>query len=103
MRRRDDGDADQESNSGTGVTIYGLLNVLDGVSSQEGWVLIITANHIENLDEALIRPGRTDRKYILSLPIGKWLLKFFKVFKQTPKHKQFKKQLDDVEEYIKGA
>jgi chaperone BCS1 len=33
---------------------------LDGVASQEGRVLIMTTNHIEKLDRALIRPGRVD-------------------------------------------
>ncbi|KAJ6003700.1 hypothetical protein N7522_006392 [Penicillium canescens] len=45
-----------------GVTLSGLLNVLDGVASQEDRVLIMTTNHIEKLDPALIRPGRVDKK-----------------------------------------
>ncbi|KAF4626888.1 hypothetical protein G7Y89_g11268 [Cudoniella acicularis] len=44
------------------VTLSGLLNVLDGVASQEGRILIMTTNHVEHLDGALIRPGRVDRK-----------------------------------------
>ena len=46
----------------TPITLSGLLNVLDGVASQEGRVLIMTTNHVEKLDEALIRPGRVDKK-----------------------------------------
>jgi len=45
-----------------GVTLSGLLNALDGVGSQEGRLLIMTTNYIERLDDALIRPGRVDRK-----------------------------------------
>lgn len=44
------------------VSMSGLLNVLDGVSSQEGRILIMTTNHIEQLDAALIRPGRIDKQ-----------------------------------------
>ncbi len=44
----------------TGVTLSGLLNALDGVSSREGRVLFMTTNHPERLDPALIRPGRVD-------------------------------------------
>ncbi|KAH8724111.1 BCS1 N terminal-domain-containing protein [Phaeosphaeriaceae sp. PMI808] len=44
------------------VSISTLLNVLDGVGSPEGRLLIMTTNHIENLDAALIRPGRADQK-----------------------------------------
>ncbi|KZV88770.1 P-loop containing nucleoside triphosphate hydrolase protein [Exidia glandulosa HHB12029] len=42
------------------VTLSGLLNVIDGVWSEEGRIIIATTNHIENLDPALIRPGRLD-------------------------------------------
>jgi mitochondrial chaperone BCS1 len=44
----------------TRLSLSGLLNILDGVASQEGRVLIMTTNHIEKLDRALIRPGRVD-------------------------------------------
>jgi len=46
----------------TGVTLSGLLNALDGVSSREGRVLFLTTNHPDRLDPALIRPGRVDLK-----------------------------------------
>jgi len=36
------------------VSLSALLNVIDGVGSQEGQVLIMTTNHITRLDEALI-------------------------------------------------
>ncbi|KAJ8071871.1 hypothetical protein OCU04_002179 [Sclerotinia nivalis] len=42
------------------ISLSALLNVIDGVASQEGRILIMTTNHIEKLDEALIRPGRVD-------------------------------------------
>jgi chaperone BCS1 len=42
------------------LSLSALLNILDGVASQEGRVLIMTTNHIEKLDRALIRPGRVD-------------------------------------------
>ena len=44
------------------MSLSALLNVLDGVGSQEGRVLIMTTNHAERLDAALIRPGRVDMK-----------------------------------------
>lgn len=48
--------------SGTGISLSGLLNAIDGVASAEGRVLIMTTNHAEKLDAALVRPGRVDRK-----------------------------------------
>jgi len=44
------------------VSLSTLLNVIDGVGSQEGRVLMMTTNHVERLDAALIRPGRVDMK-----------------------------------------
>jgi chaperone BCS1 len=49
------------------VSLSALLNVIDGVGSQEGRILIMTTNHITRLDEALIRPGRVDKKVKLGL------------------------------------
>lgn len=42
------------------VTLSGLLNAIDGVLAGEGRILILTTNHREKLDPALIRPGRVD-------------------------------------------
>jgi chaperone BCS1 len=48
------------------VSFSGLLNALDGVRSQEGRVLVMTTNHPEKLDPALLRPGRADVKVKLN-------------------------------------
>jgi hypothetical protein len=45
---------------GMGVTLSGLLNALDGVAAQEGRLVFMTTNHRDQLDQALIRPGRVD-------------------------------------------
>lgn len=49
------------------LSLSALLNVLDGVGSQEGRILIMTTNHVERLDAALIRAGRVDMKVELGL------------------------------------
>ncbi|KAJ6534248.1 P-loop containing nucleoside triphosphate hydrolase protein [Mycena capillaripes] len=50
------------------ITLSGLLNVIDGVGSEEGKLFFATTNYIDRLDAALLRPGRIDRKveYALS-------------------------------------
>jgi mitochondrial chaperone BCS1 len=50
-----------------GVSMSGLLNAIDGVASQEGRVLVMTTNHPEKLDGALVRPGRVDMKIEFTL------------------------------------
>lgn len=61
LARTDNAEATQKDDTPkSGVSLSGLLNGLDGISSQEG-VLIMTTNQIKHLDEALIQPGRVDR------------------------------------------
>ncbi|KAL7556643.1 hypothetical protein ACA910_003944 [Epithemia clementina (nom. ined.)] len=47
------------------LNLSGLLNVLDGVVDSPGRIVIMTTNHVEHLDPALIRPGRIDKKLCL--------------------------------------
>lgn len=42
------------------ITFSGLLNALDGAINLNNVLIIFTTNHIENLDPALLRPGRID-------------------------------------------
>ncbi|KAJ5956700.1 hypothetical protein N7501_010979 [Penicillium viridicatum] len=56
--RREQSDAD--GYRGANVTFSGLLNALDGVASAEERIIFLTTNHVERLDEALVRPGRVD-------------------------------------------
>ncbi|KAF8624314.1 hypothetical protein AX15_005944 [Amanita polypyramis BW_CC] len=44
------------------ITMSGLLNMLDGVGSEDGKLFFATTNYIDRLDLALIRPGRIDVK-----------------------------------------
>ncbi|HVH86377.1 MAG TPA: AAA family ATPase, partial [Terriglobales bacterium] len=48
-----------------GVTLSGLLNVLDGFSAPESVLFVMTTNKVEALDPALLRPGRIDYKLYL--------------------------------------
>ncbi|KAF4031773.1 ATPase family associated domain-containing protein [Phytophthora infestans] len=48
------------------LNLSGLLNVLDGVIDCPGRIVIMTTNHPEKLDSALVRPGRVNKKLLLS-------------------------------------
>ena len=45
-----------------------ILNKLDGLTNLENVIYIFTTNHIENLDPALVRPGRIDKLIHIDLP-----------------------------------
>ena len=51
-----------------GISLSDLLNAVNGIAFAEGVVLIMSTNHSEKLDDALIRDGRVDLKieFILS-------------------------------------
>lgn len=53
VKNRDDDDD-------KGVTMSGMLNVLDGFQSPQGVITIMTTNRKDVLDPAIIRPGRVD-------------------------------------------
>lgn len=48
-----------------GITLSGLLNVLDGFHAPSGVLFVMTTNHVEKMDQALLRPGRIDYKLYL--------------------------------------
>jgi hypothetical protein len=42
-------------------TLGEILNILDGVPERHGHILVLDTNHVNQLDPALLRPGRVDR------------------------------------------
>lgn len=42
------------------LTLSDILNIIDGIVSTPGRILIMTSNHYNKLDPALVRPGRID-------------------------------------------
>ncbi|KAI1393165.1 mitochondrial chaperone BCS1 [Hypoxylon trugodes] len=63
--KRESPDNEQHNEIISNCTLSGLLNVLDGVGSPEGRIVIMTTNKPERLDSALVRPGRVDMKVML--------------------------------------
>jgi cell division protease FtsH len=71
-------------------TINQLLTEMDGFDNETGIVVIAATNRIDILDDALLRPGRFDRKIQVSLPSVKGRLKILGV------HARGKKLAPDV-------
>jgi len=57
-----------ESHSEHQQTINALLAAMDGFESSQGIVVVAATNRAEDLDEALMRPGRFDRKVYVPYP-----------------------------------
>ena len=47
------------------ITLSDILNIIDGINETPGRILIISSNHYDKLDPALVRPGRIDHHIIL--------------------------------------
>lgn len=59
------GQSGKENAPANAVTLSGLLNVLDGFYAPTNVLFVMTTNHIEMFDDALLRPGRIDYKLYL--------------------------------------
>lgn len=78
------------------VTLSGLLNVIDGIFSSHGRILIMTTNHPEVLDSALIRPGRIDCKFVFDNCDAEQIGKLFEMFFNQELTDSNKKQLNNL-------
>ena len=78
------------SHSEANQTINALLNELDGFNGSEGILVIAATNRLEDLDPALIRPGRFDKQLAVPLPEKEDRLAILKV------HARNKTFADDV-------
>lgn len=56
------------------LDLAGLLNVLDGVVDSPNCIVIMTTNHPEKLNPALIRPGRINKQILMGylMPADAW-------------------------------
>lgn len=69
------------------LTLSGLLNGIDGIFNNDGRIMIMTTNHPEVLDEALVRPGRIDQKIFFDYASLEQIGGIYKMM--------FKKDMDD--------
>lgn len=57
-----------DTNKGRNITLSNLLNILDGINSMPGRIIIFSTNCPEKLDEAFLRPGRIDLRIRFGRP-----------------------------------
>ena len=63
-----------------GVTLSGLLNVLDGFYAPANVLFVMTTNNIQVLDEALLRPGRIDYRLYLGKATDRQKMELYRRF-----------------------
>ncbi|KAK4151938.1 putative mitochondrial chaperone BCS1-A [Chaetomidium leptoderma] len=85
------------------LSLSDLLNTLDGVSAQEGRLLMMTTNHLDHLDRALIRAGRVDKKIELPNADKDMMFQLFcMIFKRAEGDILDPKQLAQDDETVEG-
>ena len=62
------------------VSFSGILNALDGITTRDNMICFITTNYKQNLDSALIRPGRVDYIMRFDNVIKEQIIDIFNVF-----------------------
>ena len=71
----------EEDNNLAAIMLGTIMNVIDGLNSPENVIWIFTTNHIDELEPAIIRPGRIDLKveigYITNETFNAFLLHHF--------------------------
>ena len=65
------------------LTFSTFLNCLDGVFYKHGLIVVMTTNHVEKLDPALIRSGRIDFKMNIDNPEFKEVKSYIELFFET--------------------
>ena len=74
------GQQNQSTTTQNCVTLSGLLNVLDGFYAPSNVLFVMTTNHIEALDEALLRPGRIDYKLYMGKATDRQKVELYRRF-----------------------
>ena len=72
-----------------------ILNIFDGVPERTGQIIIMSSNHPEKLDKALLRPGRIDKLIHFQRSTLENLLEQVKDFYSKPDHKVINKYIDN--------
>jgi len=76
--------------------LAGLLNVLDGVVDSPGRIVVMTTNHPDKLDPALIRPGRINKRIHLGFVNGKSVCAMAEHYMQVKLTDRERSQLEAV-------
>ena len=81
------------------ATLNQLLTEMDGFEDSSGVIVIAATNKIEMLDDALLRPGRFDRRVFVSLPNKHERKSILKIYLSNKPHSL---NLDEIAEMSVG-
>lgn len=68
---------DLTSSAGPDLTLSDLLNMIDGIGAADKRLIVMTSNHPDKIDPALVRSGRVDRQWELTYAQDPELRRFY--------------------------
>lgn len=83
--------------NGKGKTIDSLLEIFDGYNYLPGAIVIITTNHLDTIDPAVIRPGRMDHHYLFDYAVPETINDILDFFYVRAGIESFSKGSKDLE------
>jgi ATP-dependent 26S proteasome regulatory subunit len=85
----------QSSGARCAISQQQLLNCLDGIATQDGVVVVATANEPTALDPAILRrPGRFDRVVLFSNPTAELRLQYLRKLNSQLKETELRAAID---------
>lgn len=85
------------------LTLGEILTVIDGTLEVPGRIMIITSNHPEYIDDALLRPGRIDLMIKFNKCNKDGIKEMYESFFEQPMHSELYENLDDLEYLLTPA
>ena len=79
---------EKDYNNKSMISFSGILNTLDGVGRKDKLITFMTTNYKEQLDHALMRPGRIDYKLEFTYATQYQISKMFDLFINNDKQKK---------------
>lgn len=80
---------DNDLSSLLGLTLSGVINAFDGVVPLDDKIIFMTTNVLEDIDPAMLRPGRTDLKLEIPLFSNVEIVKYARVMFNMPDLEQY--------------
>lgn len=97
-------DRKSQDSSKNAITISGILNVLDGIVTRDGFVAFLSTNFKNHLDPALIRPGRIDTVLHFGYAIKEQIYNLYKNFMGSLfSNEHFELFYDHLQDYSKDS
>lgn len=83
-------------------TLNQLLSEMDGFKDSEGIVVVAATNQVDQIDDAILRPGRFDRKVEIKLPSEEDRFSILEIHLKSRKHEVTRSKVLEIAQQTPG-